>query len=123
MLVALTHTPLQPLDALCELVDNAIDSFRSAELDGNPVEFPLIVIDLPGPTEIANEEGLIRVRDNGPGLTSDMAELAVQASLATPRSVGSLGLFGMGFNISTGKLGRVTPVPSRPGVARMAPFR
>ena len=27
VLIALTHTPMQPLDALCELIDNAIDSF------------------------------------------------------------------------------------------------
>lgn len=24
VLIALTHTPMQPLDALCELIDNAI---------------------------------------------------------------------------------------------------
>ena len=41
VLIALTHTPLQPLDALCELIDNAIDSFQVAKLQGAPIEFPL----------------------------------------------------------------------------------
>ncbi len=39
ILIALTHTPLQPLDALCELIDNAIDSFSVAKLQGSPIEF------------------------------------------------------------------------------------
>ena len=32
VLIALTHTDIKPLDALCELIDNAIDSFSSAKL-------------------------------------------------------------------------------------------
>lgn len=36
VLIALTHTPIQPLDALCELIDNAIDSFEAAALQGTP---------------------------------------------------------------------------------------
>jgi hypothetical protein len=48
VLIALTHTPLQPLDALCELIDNAIDSFHVAKLQGAPIEFPLVVVELPG---------------------------------------------------------------------------
>ncbi len=35
VLIALTHTPMQPLDALCELIDNSIDSFQFARLPGN----------------------------------------------------------------------------------------
>ena len=31
VLIALTHTDIKPLDALCELIDNAIDSFSSAK--------------------------------------------------------------------------------------------
>ena len=52
VLIALTHTPMQPLDALCELIDNAIDSFQAAELQGTPVEHPIITIDLPRMAEI-----------------------------------------------------------------------
>jgi RNA polymerase subunit RPABC4/transcription elongation factor Spt4 len=109
VLVALTHTPLQPLDALCELIDNALDSFRLAQLQGQPVDYPLITIELPGRSELNNGEGLVRVRDNGPGLPADLAEKSVRAGYSGNKNpYDTLGLFGMGFNISTGKLGRVT---------------
>ncbi len=108
VLLALTHTPLQPLDALCELIDNAIDSFNVAKNQGSPIEFPLVMVDLPGMAEINRGEGVIRIRDNGPGLTADLAEKALRAGYSSNRPYDSLGLFGMGFNIATGKLGRVT---------------
>jgi hypothetical protein len=108
VLIALTHTPLQPLDALCELIDNAIDSFRVAKLQGSPIEFPLVVVELPGSAEINRGEGAVRVRDNGPGLTADLAEKALRAGYSGNKPYDSLGLFGMGFNISSGKLGRAT---------------
>lgn len=108
VLIALTHTPMQPLDALCELIDNAIDSFHVAKLQGDPVKDPLIIIDLPRPSELGRNTGLVRVRDNGSGLSRGMAERAIKAGFSGNNPYDSLGLFGMGFNISTGKLGRVT---------------
>ena len=108
VLIALTHTPMQPLDALCELIDNAIDSFQVAELQGNPVKGALVAVELPKPTAVQKEEGSLVLRDNGPGLTLDMAEKALRAGFSGNNPYDSLGLFGMGFNISTGKLGRVT---------------
>jgi hypothetical protein len=108
VLIALTHTPLQPLDALCELIDNAIDSFNVARMQGSPIEFPLVVVELPGTAEINRGEGVVRVRDNGPGLTADLAEKALRAGYSGNRAYDSLGLFGMGFNIATGKIGRTT---------------
>jgi hypothetical protein len=108
VLIALTHTPMQPLDALCELIDNAIDSFQVAKLQGNPIKDPLIIIDLPRPSELGRHTGLVRVRDNGSGLSRGMAERAIKAGFSGNNPYDSLGLFGMGFNISTGKLGRVT---------------
>ena len=53
VLIALTHTPMQPLDALCELVDNALDSFQAAKLQGVPIEHPIITVDLPRPSELS----------------------------------------------------------------------
>jgi hypothetical protein len=108
VLIALTHTPLQPLDALCELIDNAIDSFSVAKLQGSPIEYPLVVVELPGNAEINRGEGAVRIRDNGPGLTADLAEKALRAGYSGNKPYDSLGLFGLGFNISSGKLGRAT---------------
>ncbi len=106
--IALTHTPMQPLDALCELIDNSIDSFQFARLQGNPVDHPLVTIDLPRSSELNKGYGAVRIRDNGPGLDSEMAEKAIRAGFSGNNSYDTLGLFGMGFNISTGKLGQVT---------------
>jgi hypothetical protein len=108
VLLALTHTPMQPLDALCELIDNAIDSFQAAKLQGNPVKHPLVIVDLPRASEVNAGLGHIQVRDNGSGLSRDQAEHALRAGFSGNNTYDSLGLFGMGFNISTGKLGRVT---------------
>ncbi|WMT41269.1 ATP-binding protein [Paenibacillus sp. D2_2] len=108
VLIALTHTPMLPMDALCELVDNAIDSFQAAKLTGIKIENPLISIDLPKMADLNRGSGVIRVRDNGPGMTMDMAERSIKAGFSGNNPYDSLGLFGMGFNISTGKLGRVT---------------
>ncbi|MFD1775424.1 double zinc ribbon domain-containing protein [Paenibacillus rhizophilus] len=108
VLIALTHTPMMPLDALCEIVDNAIDSFTAAKLMGIKIESPLISVELPKLSELNKDTGKIRVRDNGPGLSAEMAERAIKAGFSGNNPYDSLGLFGMGFNISTGKLGRST---------------
>lgn len=109
ILVALTATPLNPLDALCELIDNAIDSFTDAKLSGNPVDYPLVVVQIPTVSEIRRGSGSIVVRDNGSGLTQEGAQKALTAGFSgkAARS-GRLGLFGMGFNIASGKLGAIT---------------
>ncbi len=109
ILVALTATPLSPLDALCELIDNAIDSFTDARLQGTPIQYPLVVVQIPGPAEIRRGVGAVIVRDNGLGLTREGAERALTAGFSgkNPRG-GRLGLFGMGFNIASGKLGHRT---------------
>lgn len=108
VLVALTHTPLQPLDALCELIDNSLDSFEAARIQGRAVSHPLVLIDLPGRPEVDRKEGVVRIRDNGPGMTPEQAEKALTAGYSGKNPYDSLGLFGMGFNIATGKIGSVT---------------
>ena len=108
VLIALTHTHIQPLDALCELIDNAIDSFSTAKLQGFPIESPTVRIDLPKVADIESGKGTVRISDNGPGLTVEAAEKALRAGFSGNNPYDTLGLFGMGFNISTGKLGSVT---------------
>lgn len=99
---------MQPLDALCELIDNSLDAFRAAKFGGNPIDHPLVVIELPQRSEVRDGQGIIRIRDNGPGLSPEMAESALRAGYSTHNPYDTLGLFGMGFNIATGKLGQVT---------------
>jgi len=108
VLIALTHTQMKPLDALCELIDNSIDSFSTAKLQGNPVSNPVVRVDLPNANDIDADRGSICVSDNGPGLTVESAEKALRAGYSGNNPYDTLGLFGMGFNISTGKMGSVT---------------
>ena len=79
VLLALTHTPMQPLDALCELIDNAIDSFYSAKIQGILIENPMVLVTLPSRKQLMNNGGIIRVQDNGPGMSADSAEKALRA--------------------------------------------
>ena len=58
VLIALTHTPMKPLDALCELIDNSIDSFKNAVLQGVVINSPSIWIDLPKKRDIDNNIGI-----------------------------------------------------------------
>ena len=108
VLIALTHTHIQPFDALCELIDNSIDSFSAAKLQGSPISAPVVRIDLPKLSEIDSNKGVIRISDNGPGLSVESTEKALRAGFSGNNPYDTLGLFGMGFNISTGKLGSVT---------------
>ena len=106
VLIALTRTRLRPIDALCELIDNAIDSFSIARLKGSAVEYPTINVVLPGAADVRDGQGAVIVRDNGPGMLPETAEKALRAGYSGSQNpYDSLGLFGMGFNISTGKIG------------------
>lgn len=108
VLIALTHTSMKPLDALCELIDNAIDSFYSAKIQGITIDNPMVIVNLPTQTQLSRGSGILRIQDNGPGMTADNAEKAIKAGFSGNNPYDTLGLFGMGFNISTGKLGKVT---------------
>ena len=107
VLLVLTETAMKPIDALCELVDNAVDSFRSAKADATRANE--IRIDIPTQGELqADAATLIRVTDNGPGMTLDAAEKALTAAYSSRESHGNLGLFGVGLNIATGKFAQKT---------------
>ncbi len=106
VLVALTYTAITPIDALCELVDNAIDSFSNAE--NAPEGVNQIHIELPSRSELSNGAGAIRVSDNGPGMTPDAAEKSLTAGYSSQNAYDRLGMFGMGMNIATGKFARKT---------------
>lgn len=107
VLIALTHTSMKPIDALCELVDNAIDSFAGAPVGDAS---SLVDIHLPTMGELNQGKGVIRVRDNGPGMTAEQAERALTAGYSGHNAYDRLGLFGLGLNIATGKFSPVTRV-------------
>ena len=110
ILIVLSNTPLKPIDALCELIDNSLDSFDAARRVGLRISSRWIRILLPSPTQVQNGEGVIRVVDNGIGLDRDGLQGALQAGFSTKNKYGALGLFGVGFNIASAKLGQRTVV-------------
>lgn len=116
ILNVLAHTTMEPIDALCELIDNAIDAFRHAEIQGVVIENPTVRIEVPSVREINHRQGRIRVADNGPGMTLTQVQHALCAGYSSNNQFDNLGLFGVGFNISTSKFGIRTRVATmRPG--------
>ena len=110
VLVALTQTPIKPLDALCELVDNAVDAYYAAEMQGVSVPRREIHITIPKPAQVKSGVGTISIRDHGAGLDETGLANALRAGYAGKNRYDALGLFGMGFNIAAGKLGRRTVI-------------
>lgn len=104
ILQVLTYLEMRPIDSLCELIDNSLDALATQL----PESGALVAIELPTRKEVEEGVARIRVRDNGPGMTLSQVENALRAGYSSKPRHGSLGLFGVGFNIATGKLGRVT---------------
>lgn len=89
---------------LAELIDNAIDALLPA--GGN------IIINTPSRTDFDDGPGAaVRVWDDGYGMSAEQLRDALRAGYSGQSDPFShLGLFGMGFNIATARLGRVTQV-------------
>ena len=92
---------------LAELVDNSIDGFLSITRAGGEIKHAEVQINLPTSDLLTAK---VTVRDNGPGMDADTLEKAVRAGWTSNDPVSSLGMFGMGFNIATARLGVVTTV-------------
>ncbi len=98
---------LQQWRCIAELVDNSVDGFLNAERAGVSIRDPEVVIAVP---RADTPSARITVRDNGPGMSGDILEQAVKAGWTGNSPIVNLGLFGMGFNIATARLGLVTEV-------------
>ena len=95
---------------IAELVDNAFDDFTEIQRTGQswPGGFK-VSVSLPGlAAPLAGAE--VVVQDTGRGMTRQMLEQAVKAGWSSNDRFDKLGLFGMGFNVSTARLGRRTRV-------------
>ena len=92
---------------LAELIDNSIDGFLHAAREGQAVEHPEIAVAVPSAD---NDAARVTIKDNGPGMSLETLENAVKAGWSGNDPLNSLGLFGMGFNIATARLGRVAEV-------------
>lgn len=98
---------LEQWRCLGELIDNAIDGFLHARRAGAEVEHPVVQVSLP---EADREEAFVQITDNGVGMTTAKLSQAVKAGWSGNNPTDNLGLFGMGFNIATARLGTLTEV-------------
>ena len=107
----LGQVDFKPWQCLAELADNAVDAFLTGrEQGGTGVMFPQVNIEVSSDAEIRAGTGFIRVADNAPGMDPSLLERAVRAGYSGNNSVDKLGLFGMGFNVATARLGNRTEV-------------
>ena len=96
---------------LAELIDNSIDAFLEGQRGDQPFTLdPSVAIDLPTGALLDTGDGRITIRDNGPGMTESQLRKSVKAGYSGNDPVEKLGLFGMGFNIATARLGKHTEV-------------
>lgn len=92
---------------LAELADNAFDDFLVAPPP--PGETPTVGITLPGRGS-SHTDAQVWITDNGRGMDLGRLNNALRAGWSGNQRFGQLGLFGMGFNIATARLGNVTTV-------------
>ena len=107
ILPMLGEISLAPWRCIAELVDNSIDGFLKEAVQDRTAFHPEVHVSLPTNT---SGQPRVTVRDNGPGMTSATLERAMRAGWTGNQPIGSLGMFGMGFNIATARLGTRTTV-------------
>lgn len=98
---------LEQWRCLGELIDNALDGFLHARRAGMIIESPMVQVSLP---EADRDDAIVQVIDNGVGMTTAKLSQAVKAGWSGNNPTDNLGLFGMGFNIATARLGSLTEV-------------
>ena len=96
---------LKGWQCIAELVDNSIDAMLKTGTNNEQNE---INIEIPSRVDIARDKPLL-IKDNGIGMTAAELENCLKAGY-TSQSTDNLGLFGMGFNIATARLGDVVEV-------------
>jgi len=116
ILQMLGEIAFDPWQCFAELIDNSIDAYISAKQansewlnDMGLSEFK-IDIKLPNTSDFDSGSAVITVRDNGSGMSLNELENSVKAGFSGNAPLEKLGLFGMGFNIATARLGRMTRV-------------
>lgn len=95
---------------LAELVDNGFDEFLDIKRQGLEWDQFSVTITLP---KADDADPIVEVRDQGRGLDVEGIRMAVSAGYSGNDQFGKLGLFGMGFNIATARLGNVAEVLSK----------
>jgi hypothetical protein len=96
ILSVLGDIEFEPWQCVAELVDNSFDDFLEIERSG--LHWP------------DGFKASLVVQDSGRGMSIETLNSAVRAGWSSNDRFSKLGLFGMGFNIATARLGRVARV-------------
>jgi hypothetical protein len=111
ILRTLGEIPFQVWQCIAELVDNSIDAYLSDEVNASEEVERRINVSWTGSTAAASDR-TIEITDNAKGMSIDQLRDAVKAGYSSNNPIGNLGLFGMGFNIATARLGELTTIMS-----------
>lgn len=106
LLAVLGDIEFAPWQCLAELIDNAFDDFLTRAPKDAP---PRVAISLPSRTS-DHRDAQVWINDNGRGMSMEHLTKALSAGWSSNARYGKLGLFGMGFNIATARLGHTTTV-------------
>ena len=109
ILRTLGEIPFQTWQCIAELVDNSIDAFLS---DMSLEDRDKRVTVTWSSDSVGAAVRTIEITDNAAGMSIDQLQNAVRAGYTSNDPIGNLGLFGMGFNIATARLGEETTVLS-----------
>lgn len=107
ILRTLGDIPFAAWQCLAELADNSLDAFSEAENKGKVIDGPRVDIHWSSDSVAAYEREIV-VQDNGLGMELEVLQKAAKAGYSSNDPIHNLGLFGMGFNIATARLGDET---------------
>ena len=107
ILRTLGDIPFAAWQCLAELTDNSLDAFNDAESHEKSIDSPRVDIHWSSDSVAAVDREIV-IQDNGLGMELDTLQKAAKAGYSSNDPIHNLGLFGMGFNISTARLGDET---------------
>jgi hypothetical protein len=108
ILEMIAEVDLDIYQCLAELIDNSFDELQHAREEDPSQEYR---VDVTIPTQSsASRTSQIIMSDTGRGMSLEQMRTAMRAGSSGNNMFGSLGLFGMGFNVATARLGQITEV-------------
>ena len=111
ILRVLGEIPFQPWQCIAELIDNSIDAFSDTGRSNIIITEKRISACWSSETVAAGDRSL-EIIDTAPGMSFSQLQNVVRAGYSNNDPIHKLGLFGMGFNIATARLGEKTTILS-----------
>lgn len=107
ILRTLGEIPFQPWQCIAELIDNSIDAFAEAHRAGTVIPEKRVTVGWSNES-VGSSSRTIEIMDTGQGMNLCQLQNAARAGYSSNDPINNLGLFGMGFNIATARLGETT---------------